>query len=89
MRSRSPPAPPRATEPPAARTAQAWWRQPVAWLGVAIFAASLAGCIVMIVLAERHVDEALATAGAHVLSVPLVRTARPEGSGAEPPLPRP
>lgn len=59
----------------AVRTTETWWRQPVAWLGVAIFAASIAGCIVMIVLAERNKDEALPTAGKQVLSVPLARSA--------------
>ncbi|MEO6270727.1 MAG: hypothetical protein ABIP08_10530 [Lautropia sp.] len=32
------------------------WRQPVVWLGVALFAASLGGCVLMIVLAMRHRD---------------------------------
>lgn len=34
----------------------AWYRQPVLWLGVAIFVASLAGCVWMIVLGARHAD---------------------------------
>jgi len=85
MRSRTPPPLPRATEAAITRAALAWWRQPVAWLGVVIFAASLAGCIVMIVLAERHLDEALPTSGVHVLSVPLARVAHPDGSGAKQP----
>ncbi|KRF01802.1 hypothetical protein ASG87_09825 [Frateuria sp. Soil773] len=36
--------------------AAAWYRQPVLWLGAAIFAASLAGCVWMIVLGARHAD---------------------------------
>lgn len=40
----------------------AWYRQPVVWLGVAIFAASLLGCIWMIVIGSRHQDEAIDTA---------------------------
>ena len=28
----------------------AWYRQPVLWLGALLFAASLAGCVLMIVL---------------------------------------
>ncbi|MBS0325927.1 MAG: hypothetical protein JSS46_05190 [Proteobacteria bacterium] len=63
-----------------ARTTATWWRQPVAWLGVAIFAASLAGCILMIVIAERYADEALPTVPGHVLNVPLARAAGPDGS---------
>jgi hypothetical protein len=46
---------------PATRTASAassaWYRQPILWLGVAIFLASLAGCVWMIVLGSRHADE--------------------------------
>jgi len=37
-------------------TADAWYRQPVLWLGAVIFAASLAGCIWTIVLGSRHAD---------------------------------
>lgn len=85
MRSRIPRPPSRATEPVSARATDAWWRQPVAWLGAAILVASLAGCIAMIVLAERHVDEALPASGVHVVSVPLARSARPDGSGARQP----
>lgn len=34
-----------------------WYQQPVLWLGAAIFAASMAGCVWMIVLGARHADE--------------------------------
>jgi hypothetical protein len=37
-----------------------WFRQPVLWLGAAIFLASLAGCIATIVLAWRHADVPIA-----------------------------
>ena len=40
----------------ASAAADAWYRQPVLWLGAAIFAASLAGCIWTIVLGSRHAD---------------------------------
>jgi hypothetical protein len=46
-----------------------WYRQPVAWLGLAIFVASLAGCIWMIVLGARHADEPVPT-GVRVFKVP-------------------
>lgn len=52
-----------------------WWRQPVAWLGVAVFAASLAGCILMMVLGARHQDPALPVHALEVLKVPLTRKA--------------
>ncbi|MGN2247053.1 hypothetical protein ACFWZ3_10210 [Frateuria sp. GZRR35] len=40
----------------ASAAADAWYRQPVLWLGAVIFAASLAGCIWTIVLGSRHAD---------------------------------
>lgn len=43
-------------------TASAWYRQPVLWLGVAVFIGSLAGCVWMIVLSVRHADTPLDTA---------------------------
>ena len=49
------------------------WRQPVVWLGAAIFLASLIGCIVMIVLASRHDDPALDTGGEYLMKVPVER----------------
>jgi hypothetical protein len=33
------------------RDPDAWFRQPVVWIGAAVFAASLLGCVVMIVIA--------------------------------------
>ena len=59
----------------------AWHRQPVAWLGLAIFVASLAGCVWMIVLGTRHADEPVPT-GATVFKVPA--SAQPDRP-AEPP----
>ena len=38
---------------------QRWYRQPVAWLGVAILAGSLAACIHLIVFALAHQDPPL------------------------------
>ena len=38
------------------RDPDAWFRQPVLWLGASIFAATLAGCVVMIVLAWHYPD---------------------------------
>lgn len=55
-----------------ARTA-AWHRQPVLWLGALLLAASLAGCVLMIVLGARYPDEALPTAGGEIMKVPLAR----------------
>jgi hypothetical protein len=75
-------------------TAGAWYRQPVLWLGAAILAASLAGCVWMIVLGARHADVPLQDAHPHtLLDMPMhaVRNgergtgnAKP-AQGAEPP----
>ena len=54
----------------AARTASAWYRQPVLWLGVFIFAGSLAGCVWMIVLGANHADTPLDTSHT-VFGVPV------------------
>ena len=53
------------------RPRDAWFRQPVVWLGALILAASLAGCAAMIVLAWRHADAPVETGGGSVLKVPL------------------
>ncbi|RYD14331.1 MAG: hypothetical protein EOP90_14040 [Lysobacteraceae bacterium] len=61
-----------------------WYRQPVAWLGLAILVASLAGCIWMIVLGARHADEPVPT-GARVFKVPT--TAPADAPPERPPEP--
>jgi len=42
-------------------------------LGALIFAASLGGCIVMIILGHRYSDESLPTQGGEILKMPLSR----------------
>ncbi|OOG38532.1 MULTISPECIES: hypothetical protein [unclassified Rhodanobacter] len=37
-------------------SASSWYRQPVLWLGVVVFAASMAGCVWLIVVSSRHAD---------------------------------
>jgi hypothetical protein len=54
----------------AARRHAAWYRQPVLWLGIAIFVASLAGCVWMIVLGMHHADTPLETSPT-VFGVPV------------------
>jgi len=44
-----------------ATAASAWYRQPVLWLGMAVFIGSLAGCVWMVVLGVRHADTPLPT----------------------------
>ncbi len=55
----------------------AWYRQPVLWLGALLFAATIAGCIAMIVLGARYDDEALPTTGSTVLKMPAGRASPP------------
>ncbi|MET0731636.1 MAG: hypothetical protein ABW054_01065 [Casimicrobiaceae bacterium] len=53
------------------RDTRAWSRAPVAWLAAAILVASIAACIVTIVLAARHADVPIETGSGNVLKVPL------------------
>ncbi len=39
----------------------AWYRQPIAWLGVFVFLASMAGCVWLIVVGTRYADTPLDT----------------------------
>lgn len=59
-------------------TQAAWYHQPVVWLGALIFAASLAGCVLMIVLGARHADEPIATRQGEILRVPTAKRAAPD-----------
>ena len=52
-----------------------WYQQPVLWLGLLIFIASLAGCVWMIVLGVRHADPPVAIDGEMVFKVPTARPA--------------
>lgn len=61
---------PKSRPPPATR----WYRQPIIWLGAALFALSLAGCVWLIVVAQRYADPPVPTGDA-VFRVPLTPTA--------------
>lgn len=54
----------------AARRGEAWYQQPVLWLGVAVFTALLAGCVWIIVVSSRHADIPLEGTPHGVLGVP-------------------
>ena len=56
------------------RDPAAWHRQPVAWLAAAIFVATLAGCIVTILIALKHADEPVDAGTARVMTIPLSTT---------------
>lgn len=61
------------------RAVRGAWRQPVVWLALLIFVATLAACIAMIVLAVRITDPADAhAAGQTIMKMPLERL--PEAS---------
>ena len=51
-----------------------WYSQPVVWLGIVVFAASIAGCIGLIVVGARYDDASIPTSH-RVFGVP---TQRPE-----------
>lgn len=51
----------------------AWYRQPIVWLGAAVFAFSLAGCAWIIVVSSVDADATLPVDGLTVLKVPLSR----------------
>ncbi len=61
-----------------APAADRWYRQPIVWLGAGIFAASVFGWLLIIVLGARHADEPLPV-GEQVFRVPLARPAPKPG----------
>ncbi|MBS0570641.1 MAG: hypothetical protein JSS28_08535 [Proteobacteria bacterium] len=56
---------------------RAWYRQGIVWLGAAIFAASIAGCVWLILVAERYADPPLPVAGQQIMKVPVARPLPP------------
>lgn len=48
-----------------------WHRHPLTWLGGLIFLASLAGCVWLIVMAQRYPDPVLDEVGMKILRMPL------------------
>jgi hypothetical protein len=49
---------------------RSWWTQPIAWLSILVLAASLAGCIWLILVAARYGD-ARTPSGRQVFGVPV------------------
>ncbi|MEO9079108.1 MAG: hypothetical protein ABI268_07315 [Rhodanobacter sp.] len=47
-----------------------WYRQPVLWLGMVVFLASMAGCVWLIVVSVRYADTPLNTSPS-VFGVPV------------------
>jgi hypothetical protein len=52
-----------------------WYRQSILWLGAAIFIASLAGCIGMVLLGARYADEPLPVSSEQLLKMPTAHPA--------------
>ncbi len=50
-----------------------WYAQPVLWLGVAIFVASLAGCLWLILASQGYEDGRIQT-GQQVFGVPVEKS---------------
>jgi hypothetical protein len=50
-----------------------WYRVPVVWLGAAILLGSIAGCVLMIMLASRYPEESTPQVGSSLLKVPEAR----------------
>jgi hypothetical protein len=50
-----------------------WYQTPVLWLGAAVLFASLAGCVLMIVLASRYPEEPALHVAPTVLKIPETR----------------
>lgn len=61
---------------PPAKPGSAWYQQPVLWLGMVVFVASLAGCVWMITLGMQHDDTAV-QAPRKVFGVPVRTHAAP------------
>lgn len=58
----------------------AWYAQGIVWLGMAVFVASIVGCIWLIVVAQRYADPPLPVTGPQVMKVPVTRPPKPDKS---------
>lgn len=74
---------PALNDPHSRSDSRAWYRQPIIWMGAAVLAASIAGCVWLIVVAERHADPPLPIVGMQILKMPLKRPPPPQ-TGPQP-----
>ncbi len=58
----------------AARRTDSVFRLPIVWLALALFVATIAGCIVTIMIAVAQPDAALPDVGERLLNVPTAHT---------------
>lgn len=65
-----------------------WYHQPVLWLGIAVFVASIAGCVWLIVVSVRYADTPLSTSQA-VFGVPASAHSAARAPPQSPPDPKP
>lgn len=65
----------RSDEPRPRDSRAAWYRQPIVWVAAAVLGASIAGCVWLIVVAERYADPPLPATGMQILKMPLTRPA--------------
>lgn len=72
-----------AAHDPSTRQGSAWYRQPIAWLGIFVFVASMAGCVWLIVVGNRYADIPLDTSHT-VFGVPVSAHSSPPPT-ADPP----
>lgn len=54
-----------------------WYRVPVVWLGALVFAASIAGCVWLIVVSVGYRDEPVSASPHAVMGVPVQPPAPP------------
>lgn len=73
----------------AAHAGSAWYHQPVLWLGIAVFLASLAGCVWLIVVSVRYADTPLDTSSHAVFGVPASAHSAPDTPSGSIPDPKP
>ena len=58
-----------------------WYRYPVAWLGMLILLASLAGVVALIAIAARYPDDSGRAYGERILKTPVAQPAGSEPTG--------
>ena len=73
----------------AAPATSAWYHQPVLWLGIAVFAASIAGCVWLIVVSVRYADTPLSSSSHAVFGVPAGAHSAARAPPQPPPDPKP
>lgn len=70
---------------PARLGSSAWYRQPIVWLGVLVFAGSMGGCIWLIMVGNRYADTPLDTSHT-VFGVPVsAHSSPPAPTSTDPP----